>query len=447
MDSDGTGEEVSSQSIKSRLEEGTQDTVFRDKSLLNPDKVIDEDRIVGRDRQLDDVVNALQPALRGSRPPNLLLYGPSGTGKSLIINAVCQQIEALAVNQGDRFGVIDINCQTISTHDRAVYRLVENAADSVGVDPGVPQTGVSTDHKLSRLYEILDEKLDSGIIILDEIDLLTGRMRDQRSEPGYSKLLYQLSRTAQVGEIDSRISVAALTNDPRFMENLDGRAESSFNPEDVTFPDYDANELRSILTYRRDAYRDGVLGDDVVPLSAAHAAQNHGDARKAIDLFRKAGELTDRHGDDTVREDHVREAQEEAARDRTLTQMRGLSAQKKLALYSTAVVSVFNDDLDAVPNTLGYDVYQYLADLVDIDQKSRDTYLRYLSESETYNFVVSKTEGHGYGSGVHEKYSFVDDPKTVKETLEQGIQMDEIIKNEELIQSVVEAQVSEFLDR
>jgi len=116
------------------------------------------------------------------------------------------------------------------------------------------------------------------------------------------------------------------------MEDIDGRAESSFNPQDVVFPDYDANQLQSILERRRDAYQDDVLEDGIIPLSAAFAAQDHGDARKAIDLFRKAGEIADRAGEDTICEEHVRDAQKEAERDRTLTQMQGLSTQKALAI-------------------------------------------------------------------------------------------------------------------
>jgi len=159
-----------------------------------------------------------------------------------------------------------------------------------------------------------------------------GRQRDPNDEPAYSKLLYQLSRASQLGRIEGHVSVAALTNDPRFMEDLDGRAESSFNPQDIVFPDYDADQLQSILERRRDAYQDDVLENGIIPLSSAFAAQDHGDARKAIDLFRKAGEIADREGTDTVREAHVRDAQKEAERDRTLTQMQGLSTQKKLAV-------------------------------------------------------------------------------------------------------------------
>lgn len=434
-----------SQSIKGRLQEGVQNSVFQDKGLLDPDTVIDEDRIVGRDDQLDDIITYLRPALQGNRPPNMLLYGPSGTGKSLIINAVCQQVFELANSQGDRFGVIQINCQTIKSHDRAVYRLVKNAAEEAGVDVGVPESGVSTDQKLDRFYEILSNNFDSVIIILDEVDLLVGRQRDPNEEPAYSKLLYQLSRASQLGRIDGHVSVAALTNDPRFMEDLDGRAESSFNPQDIVFSDYNADQLQAILERRRDAYQDDILDNGIIPISAAFAAQDHGDARKAIDLFRKAGEIADREGDETVREKHVRDAQKEAERDRTLTQMQGLSTQKKLSLYATAIVPVHSQrNLNAVPSTVAYRVYQYLTDLLDADEKSRDSYLRYMNEAETYNFVTSDKRGRGYGSGVHKEYTFVDDPEVVAETLQEDIKLKQAENEENLVKSVVNAQIEDF---
>jgi cell division control protein 6 len=119
------------------------------------------------------------------------------------------------------------------------------------------------------------------------------------------------------------------------------------------------NQRQSILERRRDAYQDDVLEDGIIPLSAAFAAQDHGDARKAIDLFRKAGEIADRGGEDTVREEHIRDAQKEAERDRTLTQMQGLSTQTKLSLYATAIVPVYSQrNLNAVPSTVAYGFFK-----------------------------------------------------------------------------------------
>ena len=133
---------------------------------------------------------------------------------------------------------MSISTASRSILDQAVYELVQTVAKDVGAEIGVPETGVSTKRKYRRLHELINEHYDSVIFILDEIDLLVGRRAND--EPAYSKLLYQLSRASNTNEIEGRVSVAALTNDPKFMEDIDGRAESSFNPRDVYFPDYDA---------------------------------------------------------------------------------------------------------------------------------------------------------------------------------------------------------------
>ena len=274
--SDGANPGGNSQrTIRDMLDEEGGASVFANRDLVEPDTIIDEERIVGRDEQLKSVVSFLKPTLHGNRPPNMLLYGPAGTGKSLIIGAVTQQIIDLCKSKGERFGVIAINCQPINTLDQAVYELVQTAAKDMSAEIGVPETGVSTKRKYRRLYELVNQSYDSVIFILDEIDLLIGRRTNE--EPAYSKLLYQLSRASNTNEIEGRVSVAALTNDPKFMENIDGRAESSFNPRDVYFPDYDAYQLREILKNRRDAFQPGALEEDVIPLVAAFAAQSHPD--------------------------------------------------------------------------------------------------------------------------------------------------------------------------
>jgi cell division control protein 6 len=63
-------------------------------------------RTVGRDEQLNDIIAYLRPALQGNRPANMLLYGPAGTGKSLISNAACEQVPEIATAQRDAFGVV-----------------------------------------------------------------------------------------------------------------------------------------------------------------------------------------------------------------------------------------------------------------------------------------------------------------------------------------------------
>ncbi|MFD1572136.1 orc1/cdc6 family replication initiation protein [Halorubrum laminariae] len=425
------------------LDDEGKASVFVDRDLVEPDTIIDEERIVGRDEQLESVVSFLKPTLQGNRPPNMLLYGPAGTGKSLIIGAVTQQIIELCQSKGERFGVVDINCQPINTLDQAVFELVQTVAKDIGVEAGVPETGVSTKRKYRRLYELINEHYDSVIFIIDEIDLLVGRQASE--EPAYSKLLYQLSRASNTNEIEGQVSVAALTNDPKFMENIDGRAESSFNPRDIYFPDYDANQLRQILDNRRDAFRDDALSDDVLPLVSAFAAQSHGDARKAIDLFRGAGDLADECGDGEVREEHVRESQQEIDKDRSLKLIEGLTTQKKISLYATASVANFSSwSGSSVPSPVGFKVYQWVTDEIDADQMTRETYVKYVKELSTYGLISTSRKGRGRGGGMYMEFTFTGDPEAMMNRIVDDTRLGSIADQEALLQSVVNAQLKEF---
>ena len=444
LDQDGVAAEDNTQrSIRDMLDDEGEASVFVNRDLVEPDTIIDEERIVGRDDQLESVVSFLKPTLQGNRPPNMLLYGPAGTGKSLIIGAVTQQIIELCQSKGERFGVVDINCQPINTLDQAVYDLVQTVAKDVGADVGVPETGVSTKRKYRRLYELINEHYDSVIFILDEIDLLVGRRAND--EPAYSKLLYQLSRASNTNEIEGRVSVAALTNDPKFMEDIDGRAESSFNPRDIYFPDYDATQLREILQNRRDAFRQDALKDDVIPLVAAFAAQSHGDARKAIDLFRGAGDLADERDDSRVTEDHVRESQEEIDKDRSLKLVEGLTTQKKISLYATAAVACHsNRSRSSVPSPVGFKVYQWVTNELDADQMTRETYVKYVKELSTYGLISTSRKSRGRGGGMYMEFTFTGDPAAMMNRIVDDTRLEAISNQKELLRSVVNSQLKEF---
>ena len=439
----GSTEENTQRSIRDMLDDEGETSVFVNRDLVEPDTIIDEERIVGRDDQLESVVSFLKPTLQGNRPPNMLLYGPAGTGKSLIIGAVTQQIIELCQSKGERFGVVDVNCQPINTLDQAVYELVQTVAQDVGTEVGVPETGVSTKRKYRRLYDLINEYYDSVIFTLDEIDLLVGRR--ENDEPAYSKLLYQLSRASNTNEIEGRVSVAALTNDPKFMEDIDGRAESSFNPRDVYFPDYDATQLREILDNRRDAFREDALNDDVIPLVAAFAAQSHGDARKAIDLFRGAGDLADEQRDEVVTEDHVRESQEEIDKDRSLKLVEGLTTQKKISLYATAAVAHHSKRTgSSVPSPVGFKVYQWVTNELDADQMTRETYVKYVKEVSTYGLISTSRKSRGRGGGMYMEFTFTGDPEAIMTRIVDDTRLEGIAQQEELLSSVVNAQLKEF---
>lgn len=172
-------------SIRDQLQSDSSGGIFGNKDLVRSDTIIDEDRIVGRDEQLTRIIGNLRPVFRADGIPDMLLTGPSGTGKSLIIHAVCKQIVEICESHGETFGVLSVNCEGPDTADRAVYRLVKTAAEEIGVDPGVPQTGVSTDQKLERLYELIRRHYDGVIFISMRLIRLKGHIKTPSIIPSF----------------------------------------------------------------------------------------------------------------------------------------------------------------------------------------------------------------------------------------------------------------------
>lgn len=426
-----------SQSIEEMLLEfDDQEGLIRERALLDPNHVVSEERIVGRDTQLQEVTKMLRVALGDNRPPNLFLYGPSGTGKSLITKAVCNNIREVCETRDIRFGTIEVNCQDLDTLGVAVYELVSRAAETADVEIQVPKHGVATKEKWDELFRIVNENFDSVVFVLDELDMLIGR-RDKQ-DPAFSRLLYQLSRAGADGELDAYISVVAISNDTKMMEDVGSRALSSFTPEDVHFDDYDATQLQSILRRRQDAFYDDVLDEDVIPLAAAFAAQTHGDARKAIDLMRVAGELAEREGANHVQEAHVRRAQDKVEKNRVLEVIRGISTQKKLCLYATAAVASLSENGSA-RSTTGYKVYTFLTDAIGADQYHQETYVNKMKELTTYSLVDFERRSHGPSSGMFLEFQFAESPDTILETLREDSRIDMVSQEE--VDSVVSAQI------
>ncbi|MCX2819796.1 AAA family ATPase [Haladaptatus sp. F3-133] len=399
------------------LEEGEKESkLIENRKLLDPTYIVDEDRIVGRDEQLNKVARALRVILEGDRAANLFLYGPSGTGKSLITKAVCRNLKNLSEDNGIRLGTVEMNCRNLKTLDTAVHEMGEETAKEAGTDYDVPRRGYSTEYKYDKLFELVEENFDSLIYIFNELDMLSGR--SDKDEPAFSRLLYTLSRLEETRSLSTNVTTIAISNDTRLMDQIDSRAESTFSPEEIHFDDYDANQLRSILDRRRDAFREGVLSESTLPLAAALAAQDHGDARKAIDLLRISGDMAELDNEQEVTEEHVKRAQKKIEESRVLEVIRGLSPQKKYSLYSTAKVASMAENRTA-RSVEGYRVYQHMMDEIDADKRIKETYTNKLKELSTYSLLNWERNSEGPSSGAFLEFKFETDLDAIVETLEQ----------------------------
>ncbi|RBI60686.1 cell division control protein Cdc6 [halophilic archaeon] len=325
---------------------GADESIFAEKSLLRVSHLPNEDRIIGRDDELHEIGNCMQDGLQGEAPTHAMIYGKTGTGKSLCSKFICEDLVDRAESNNVNAGYVYIDCTQQSTETKVCREMAHTLNDEETTDISVPYSGISTADYYRRLWDILDQLYNIVVVILDEIDRLDG-----------DDILYQLSRARESGKMnDAHIGIIGISNKMRYEEKLNQRVKSSFSKRDIVFSPYDADQIREILENRSDAFYDDVLNEGVIPKVAAISAQEHGDARKAIDILRYAGEVVDNSDGETVTEEHVDMAQEREQEGRIRELIESSPNHSKFALHSIARLSLRSEKKR--PEVEGSDVYE-----------------------------------------------------------------------------------------
>jgi cell division control protein 6 len=295
-----------------------------------------------RTPQIDSIAAVLAPSLHNETPSNILIYGKTGTGKTASVRYVGAELENAGSHLNTTCRVVHLNCEVIDTQYRVlaqIAKLVENVDDlsSERTRTHIPMTGWPTDQVYAELKNILENSGGVLVIILDEIDKLVKKSGDET--------LYNLTRINSDLE-RSKVCIIGISNDLRFTDFLDPRVLSSLSEEEIVFPPYNAPQLVDILKQRADeAFVPGALHDSVIPLCAALAAQEHGDARRALDLLRVSGELADRESEISVTEKHVRQAQDKIETDSMVECIATLPTQSKVVLYAMLLLFRINQKI------------------------------------------------------------------------------------------------------
>ena len=99
-------------------------------------------------------------------------------------------------------------------------------------------------------------------------------------------------------------------------------------------------QLQEILKFRSIlAFKEEVLQEGVVAKCAAFAAREHGDARRALDLLRIAGEIAERDSSKKILIKHIDEANTKLERDKILDVIRTEPKQFQYVLHSIFTLS------------------------------------------------------------------------------------------------------------
>lgn len=357
--------------------------IFNNRDALDSSYIPDE--LPHRDSQIREIAEKTACALLGDTPPNFLCYGMTGTGKTATIRYVSQKLAQQ--NSEIKPWWIYINCNIISTP----YRILAHIYNTISRREKIPPTGLPKDIIFKKLLGLLDLKVGKSIcfLVLDEIDILV----DKR---GGNEILYDLTRLNE--NLDkSKTSMVGISNKLKFRENLDPRIISSLGEEHIVFPSYDANELRDILIERaKIVFQEDVLKEDVIPLCAALAAKEHGDARKALKLLRKAGELAERDQNKIVSIKHVNKAQEDLENDHIMEYIKGMPLQAQLILTSIYLISRYSPEHVIISGDI-YDVYSEIRGLLPgVRQLTKRRISDYINELSLAGIISARVKSMGH---------------------------------------------------
>ena len=360
-----------------------QDSLFIDRKAF--DHAFEPSNLPHRDHEVEALVRNLVDALNGHIPSNMLLYGVPGSGKTVVTRFVLGQLLDKGVEMGQPVQTYEINCRNVDTK----YRVVQTIASQLARrgDTPVPFTGWPTDRVLETLIYRMDRATGVHIIVLDEIDNLVSRAGDD--------LLYNLTSLNTVLG-NARCCIIGISNDLHFTQQLDPRVSSRLSQEDLVFHPYGALEIQDILNERVETgLREDVLEGGVLELCAALAAQEHGDARRALDLLRISVQKAEQRAQARVDPKHVRLAQSQLEYDQVTPVLKSLPLHQKVVLFAI----ILNEE-NGLRNISTGEVYRTYADAcmkIGVEPLTPRRISSLLNELDTLGLIMARNVSKGRG--------------------------------------------------
>jgi archaeal cell division control protein 6 len=362
-----------------------KESLFKNKSVLQSAYFPNE--VLHREEQISQVAKILAPCLRSERPSNIFAYGKTGTGKTLTIQHTAKEIMLIANRESIPVKFVYLNCKLKKVADTE-YRLIAEIARHLG--KAIPPTGLPTDEVYNIFYKALNNERKIMILILDEIDQLVKKVGDE--------IIYNLTRINTELK-DSQLAIIGISNDIMFADNLDPRVKSSLSEEEIVFPSYNALQIQDILKKRCcEAIKEGVIEDGVIAKTAAYAAREHGDARRALELIRVAVEIAERKGQTKITLKELDESEEKIEKDRVIDIITTQPKQFQIVLYSILLIGERNKSNDPIFTGDIYTLYKDLCLKTNLRPLTQRRVSDVISEFDLLGIINAKVISKGrYG--------------------------------------------------
>ena len=364
-----------------------------------------------RDLEQEKVTQSLLPILKQSRPSNILIYGKPGTGKTLVVRRVLSKIQERVEKTNFPIRLVYGN----SKEETTLYGLLVDFGRQLGLsEKELPTTGLSISEVFKRLLRIIDKNSLNTVFIIDEIDFLAHLVSKSKND-----ILYQLTRSNDRIKNGS-LSLIGISNDLTFKDRLDPRVISSLGEEEIVFTNYSVNQIHKILEDRIQlAFVEGAVEEPALNLCAAMAGREHGDARRAIDLLRVAGEIAEREQEEKVSEEHIRRASQKMEEDKETAALQSYPLHEKLIIL--AVMRAGGSSTGEI-----FTAYKELCKSVRQKELTQRRMTQMLSDIELSGIISGRIVHQGI-HGRTKKFKLTISPETIKQTLKKDLILEDIV--------------------
>jgi cell division control protein 6 len=378
-----------------------ENLLFANKTFL--DNLTLPSQIIGRESKAKELVRFLLGYKQGFVVPFVSVYGRSGSGKSTVVKFVCENLD----EDGISYAFVNLRkARTVFGCANLILRELGQPSlkSAQGINTAIEQISSAVEQRLSNMK---NNNTKLFVLVLDEFDVL---LYDKRGKPSdfIYKLLVMEEKLREKGYL---MCIVAISNNVMSDYEVDDRVRSRIGTSEVFFEPYTKQAVLAILKDRAAKAFSQPVDSEILQYCADQSSQEHGDARRAIDLLRVAAEIAGKRGE-KISKMHVDAALARLQRDRVSTTLSSASYHLKLTATALARISYLSQEVWHSTSTV-YNQYRHI--LEKGDTKPPLTYRRIaelLTELENMGLVTSHTSSkgrHGYGT----QYKLVVPPEAI----------------------------------
>jgi len=370
-----------------------QNSIFSNKLFL--DNLMVPTSIVGREPESKKLVDYLLSYEKGLVVPLISVYGRSGSGKSTIVQFVCNNLDLDFCYVNFRKAKTVFGCINLILSELGH----PNLKNAQGINPA-----------FIILENLINQTLaKSGnslfVLCVDEFDTL---FYDKRGKP--SDFVYKLLVLVEkLRSMKKHLCIITISNRILSEFNLDDRVVSRIGSSEIYFDSYSNSDVLKIIRNRAKKSFSKIIDDDVLKYCAQISSEEHGDARRAIDLLRTCGEIAGLENK-KISKQHVDEAIKQLQKNQLTTIVSGGSYHFRLACAALLRITFLSDEGWHSTSVL-YKQYQKIIQK-DSHQISYRRFSEMLVELVNSGIAVSQTISkgrHGYGS----QFKLTSDPELI----------------------------------